>query len=516
MSLYNEKALNEDFDKANMLSKLSDSQKTGESIKILREVNSRIKESSLHEFTYILYDIRTLLGNEEKTFLEIGSYVGSSASLILQHTYKTNVICVDPCELDPVKFSFSERTHFETLEKNLKNNNIYNNKFAILKNYSTDQALLNKLKKDNTKVDILFIDGDHSYQGVLNDWNNFKDFVNPGGFICFDDYYDDTFSPQVRPAVDRIVENLDKNAYKVVGCLENIHKLLCDDPRYKHPGYINEFIIYKTLEENFDDKKNLDLKKKLFNKSIKVAVITQSYYRKNNSSKSFLKKIFNMLEKQTYKDFKVFITGDNYQPENEFMEICNEYKGEIYIHNNNHSCRDLNLGKIQNYWCVGGIHGQYNSYLKAKEEGYDIALMLDDDDYWSDSYIANVIYNFAKYPETGFMITKAKYLDTYLPRDCNISDIYYNNYIPTACDSVRSATAHNIHMIGDSVLKLCKELIDEVTKLNLEYYKWELYPTDAHLLKIIGDEVMQGKYNSLYIPTSLVVKDTDCNWESIK
>ena len=47
--------------------------------------------------------------------------------------------------------------------------------------------------------------------------------------------------------------------------------------------------------------------------NLKIAVITQSYYRKDGSSESCLKNIFDMLEKQTYKEFKVFITGDNYQ-----------------------------------------------------------------------------------------------------------------------------------------------------------------------------------------------------------
>jgi len=41
------------------------------------------------------------------------------------------------------------------------------------------------------------------------------------------------------------------------------------------------------------------------NNNIKVCVITQSYYRKDGSSKSCLKQMFDMLEKQTYKNFKV-------------------------------------------------------------------------------------------------------------------------------------------------------------------------------------------------------------------
>lgn len=122
---------------------------------------------------------------------------------------------------------------------------IYNYKFEIFKQFSTDKSLINKLKMNNTKVDILFIDGDHTRQAVLNDWNNYIDFVNSGGFICFDDYYDDIYSPEVRPAVDSIVADLDKNKYEIIGPLDNFHKLMADSPYYKHPEFIDEFIIHK-------------------------------------------------------------------------------------------------------------------------------------------------------------------------------------------------------------------------------------------------------------------------------
>lgn len=248
--------------------------------------------------------------------------------------------------------------------------------------------------------------------------------------------------------------------------------------------------------------------------NMKVAVIVQSYYRKDGSSKGCLQNMFKMLEAQTYKKFKVFITGDNYQPEKEFLEICNEYDGEIYIHNNNHSCRELKLGIITNYWCVGGVYAAYNSYIKAKEENYNIALMLDDDDYWYGSHIKNVIFNFIKYPETGFMITKAEFCGSTLPRT-SINSIYYNNYVPTGCDSVRAASAHNINIVGDCVLKLWKDLINTIAKMNLAEKKWNLSPADMQLLNLIGKNVRDGKYKSLYIPIISVRKTSDCNWNNI-
>ena len=106
-----------------MLSKLLDLQKTSNSLEILRKVNKNIPERNFHEFTYILHNIRTLLGDEEKTYLEIGSYVGSSASLMLQHEFKTNVLCIDPCVLHPAHYNGS-LSQSDTLQKNIANNNI--------------------------------------------------------------------------------------------------------------------------------------------------------------------------------------------------------------------------------------------------------------------------------------------------------------------------------------------------------------------------------------------------------
>jgi cephalosporin hydroxylase len=39
-------------------------------------------------------------------------------------------------------------------------------------------------------LDFLFIDGDHSYEGVKADYNDYKAFVRPGGLIAFHDIRD--------------------------------------------------------------------------------------------------------------------------------------------------------------------------------------------------------------------------------------------------------------------------------------------------------------------------------------
>ena len=122
-----------------------------ESLNILRDVNSRNKLKKFHEWTHILYGIRTLMGPEIKTYMEIGSYIGSSASLVLRNPFPSNIICIDPCNLHPSHYGGS-LSQDEILLHNIKDNNIHNYGVKLYKKYSNDPILLKHFKDTNTKV----------------------------------------------------------------------------------------------------------------------------------------------------------------------------------------------------------------------------------------------------------------------------------------------------------------------------------------------------------------------------
>lgn len=216
-----------------------------ESLDLLRVINKNINLKHFHEWTHILYGIRTMLGSEIKTYMEIGSYVGSSASLVLRNPFPTNIICIDPCSLSPSHYG-GVISQGETLFNNIKNNNIHNYNIKLCKKYSNDPMLLKHFKDTNTKVDILFIDGAHDYNSVINDWKNYNGFVNSGGYIIFDDYNDYKYSPEVKPAVDEIMKNIDRTVYEIIGSPKNT----LDDTSVGYNNtyglkYSNEFIVYK-------------------------------------------------------------------------------------------------------------------------------------------------------------------------------------------------------------------------------------------------------------------------------
>lgn len=208
---------------------------SSKSLKVLRTVNKKLPKK-FHEHTHILYDIRTLFGDKEITYLEIGSYIGSSASLILRHEYPSNIICIDPLNLNKKDYNGSKGQP-NTLKDVLEENNIYERVVNVYKKYSNDKKLLEKMK--DVKIDILFVDGGNTYKDIINDWNNYNPLVNTGGFIIFNNYLDNN-TPDIKLAVDHIVKSLPENIFKVIGSIPNIQSAL---PIIHEDN--NMFIIYK-------------------------------------------------------------------------------------------------------------------------------------------------------------------------------------------------------------------------------------------------------------------------------
>ncbi len=141
-------------------------------------------------------------------YVEIGVLYGGSIIEHMKDEQECIFVGIDPftgyygANFDPHR-RIDLSNHLEIVDKNLKGNNPYSHKYHLLKGLSNDAVA--DFSKLNLKIDYLFIDGDHSYQGVLDDFNNYSPFMNDNGIIVFDNYNDHSW-PEVKTATDEIIE----------------------------------------------------------------------------------------------------------------------------------------------------------------------------------------------------------------------------------------------------------------------------------------------------------------------
>jgi len=141
--------------------------------------------------------------------LEIGTFFGGTALLWAKMVEKYNgkVFCVD-LQFDwnivspyTNRVDFIKHANGNSRDLNLKNFDVlrYNQVYkgtqwekyiTELEGNSYDLDFKTKVKTIVGKVDILFIDGDHSYQGVKDDFYSYSDLVKPNGYIVLHDILD--------------------------------------------------------------------------------------------------------------------------------------------------------------------------------------------------------------------------------------------------------------------------------------------------------------------------------------
>jgi len=152
------------------------SENLNESFSITENFGIQQVKAEIHEFTDVVLKQKKL-----KNCLEIGlGFYGSTHFLWRLMFDKTITI---ENQKDRV-FKFGEnmnKYNGKFMFKDMKSSFIFGSSHS-----PTSVEKLEKILKKN-KLDLLFIDGDHTYKSVLSDWLLYKDFVVKGGIIAFDD-----------------------------------------------------------------------------------------------------------------------------------------------------------------------------------------------------------------------------------------------------------------------------------------------------------------------------------------
>src|SRR5262245_52870797 len=140
-----------------------------------------------------LFDLAQSVRNDRPVVVEIGSWVGKSSIIIgkgLKGKTDPTLYCIDPFngdadDADRPLYAREAGTLPKTLKEvfleNMRNNGVLD-VVRPLEGYSFAFA-----PDFNEPIDFLLIDGNHDYEAVLQDYEQWSPKVRPGGVIAFHD-----------------------------------------------------------------------------------------------------------------------------------------------------------------------------------------------------------------------------------------------------------------------------------------------------------------------------------------
>lgn len=140
------------------------------------------------EFLQLLEDVRAL---KPRRILEIGTANGGTIFLLARAALPdASLVTVDlPAKGQPHGYPSWKEPIFRAFAGS-------NQKLWLVRGDSHDVGTAERVRAalDYALVDFLFIDADHSYEGVKRDFELYSPLVRPGGLVAFHDIVPDYFS----------------------------------------------------------------------------------------------------------------------------------------------------------------------------------------------------------------------------------------------------------------------------------------------------------------------------------
>lgn len=127
-----------------------------------------------------------ILEQEINSVLEIGTFKGGSALGFLSLV----------CTVDSV--DIIKQPEVRTLEA----------RYRKLFNFYLREDFLKVLETKDAEYDLLWIDGDHSYEGCMEDFTRFAPYVKQGGYIAFHDVVKSPLHEQQGCEVWKVIEEV--------------------------------------------------------------------------------------------------------------------------------------------------------------------------------------------------------------------------------------------------------------------------------------------------------------------
>ena len=230
--------------------------KLQESRQMVLDINDdmigRVALNQAAQATHILYIIRELMGDKCKKVLDIGTLWGGSMITMMQSEYESHFVSIDLFDgyykastglsEDPV---CGGTNTIDSVTKNINKHNKHNHSYDLVEGSSHDSEVIKKVHSlVENSVDILFIDGDHTKKGVLEDWNDYSPLVAKGGIIVFDDHWSGELAQYAWRHKDHWTE---PKAMDIVGAFKEISEDESFKDNWVQIGLIEDKMIIERI-----------------------------------------------------------------------------------------------------------------------------------------------------------------------------------------------------------------------------------------------------------------------------
>jgi hypothetical protein len=216
------------------------------------------------------------------------------------------------------------------------------------------------------------------------------------------------------------------------------------------------------------------------------AIITATFQRTDGKAPFYLKRALDSVFNQLHTDFKMYVIGDKYENNEEFINIVNKYpKEKIYYKNLPYAKeRDKYLNKKYILWTCGGINAANHGIDLALKDNFKYICHLDHDDYWSKEHLSS-LNEVIEETSADWVCTQSTYL-----KNANIpkikTDERYISYLPTPFGLINSSVCLNF-------------LTLPIKYHNIYEEEKRAYPSDADRWKKCALIIKQKRLKSFFI-----------------
>lgn len=154
----------------------------------------------------VIYKLRDSF-EEECNYFEIGCLFGFSMVNAIKSKTPGKFVGIDLFETTG-KIAMNDYTP-DVVDRNLSlkktqwlvnQNNDHSHKVDFIRGNSQSDSVFQQVLLSSSVFHIMFIDGDHSYKGTLNDYKKYSSLLASGGFLLFDD--------QDYPEISRVIHEI--------------------------------------------------------------------------------------------------------------------------------------------------------------------------------------------------------------------------------------------------------------------------------------------------------------------